>query len=128
MNISKIEVFFDNLLRSTDKVDKLSKNIFYTHLPAAMDRSWKEMILVDIENVEDLGVGMGLINVFIYVKARGDGRKNVTELNKVSSRLNELIASNSDVHYHISRARTYSDYDDARKMDCDVVSLKIMIV
>ena len=122
LNISKIESFFYSLLYK-----KLSSNVFFTSLPPAMNATWKDMILVDID-VSDNNVGEGFVNIFLYSKPMGDSRKNVAQLSLMETKLNELISKSYDEHYHITRLRTYSDYDNARKLFCSIVSLGIKII
>lgn len=122
LNISKIESFFYELFYK-----HLSDNVFFTALPESIKSSWKDIVVVDID-ITDNNVGKGIVNVFLYTKPFGDSRKNVSKLSLMEMKLNELIERSLDEHYHITRYKTYSDYDNSRNLYCSIVSLIIQII
>lgn len=124
MNISKIQSFFDSLLKG-----KLSKNIFYDALPETIKESWTDMVLVDFADSinDDGGYGKGYVNIFMYTKSLASGARNVSALNKMEAKLNEIIASNKHSNYFISRKNTIPDYDEQRKLHCSIVRLILQI-
>lgn len=124
MNISKIETFFDTLLRGT-----VSDNVFFTYLPDAVEESWKEMVLVDCSAMDDWDAfGRGTVLVMIYVPPMPSGRKNVAVMSSVEQRLNSAIDRCADPIYRIRRGETYSDYDAERKMFVNIVTVELVVL
>ena len=125
LNVSNIECFFDELLGG-----KVSENVFYTNLPKVMDKSWKDMVLVDVGSaVEDMNAyGSGIVNIFLYSQPLPVDYKNVPHLSDMEMILNRLIRESNDEHYRISRATTYTDYDEERNLHTNIVSVKLVIV
>lgn len=124
MNISKIETFFDTLLRGT-----VSDNVFFTYLPDAVEESWKEMVLVDCSAMDDWDAfGRGTVLVMIYVPPMPSGRKNVAVMSSVEQRLNSAIDRCGDPAYRIRRGETYSDYDVERKMFVNIITIELVVL
>lgn len=122
INVSNIQVFFNNMLKN-----KLSQNIFFS-MPNSVKETWKDMVFVDI-SVSDLGgYGRGFANIFLYAKSLPNGQENVKALSSLEKKLNEIIDLNKDVHYHIGRTGSYSDFDERRKLSCRIVTTNIKIV
>ena len=124
MNISKIETFFNSLLDN-----KLSDNTFFTFLPPTIKQEWSDIVLVDIPNaIRDLNAyGSGMVLVYLFAKPMSNGVKPVAKLSSMEKKLNEVIASSKDEHYIISRANTYTDYDEQRNMFCNIVEINLVI-
>lgn len=125
MNISKIETFFNSMLGKS-----VSSNVFFTDLPPTIKSEWGNMVVVDCANaIEDMNAyGYGIVNVFLYAKPLSSGRKNVTALSKMEDSLNNCIANSANQTYRIHRANTYTDYDINRKLHCNIVQIKIVII
>ena len=111
INISKIESFLNG------KIDNVvSKNTFVgSKVPdkTAIPTDWKDMVLIDIPNgVRDFeAYGQGTVLVSLFARPMESGRKNVAVLSKMEERLNEVIKSNTDKTYTLSRRLTYTGYD-----------------
>lgn len=125
LNISKIETFlnskFDNVI---------SNNTFVgSKLPdrASIPNEWKDMCLVDIPNgVRDLvAYGKGTVFVYLLARPQESGRKNVPILSQMESKLNEIVASNNDSTYHLSRRLTFTGYD--RDIDWHYNAVEIIV-
>lgn len=125
INISKVETFFDSLLRG-----KVTDNLFFTELPAAIEDSWKEMIVVDCNGIVDWDAyGRGTVLLYVYVPPMASsGIKDVTVFSKIEAKINEAISASSDPVYKIIRNETYSDYDDDKKMFVNIISLTLVIL
>lgn len=111
INISKIETFLN------EKIDNVvSKNTFVgSKVPdkTAIPADWKDMVLIDIPNgVRDFeAYGQGTVLVSLFARPMESGRKNVAVLSKMEESLNEVIKSNTDKTYTLSRRLTYTGYD-----------------
>ena len=111
INISKIESFLNG------KIDNVvSKNTFVgSKVPdkTAIPADWKDIVLIDIPNgVRDFeAYGQGTVLVSLFARPMESGRKNVAVLSKMEERLNEVIKSNTDKTYTLSRRLTYTGYD-----------------
>ena len=111
INISKIETFLN------EKIDNVvSKNTFVgSKVPdkTAIPTDWKDMVLIDIPNgVRDFeAYGQGTVLVSLFARPMESGRKNVAVLSKMEESLNEVIKSNTDKTYTLSRRLTYTGYD-----------------
>jgi hypothetical protein len=125
INISKIETFlnakFDNII---------SNNTFVgSKLPdkTAIPSEWKDMCLIDIPNgIRDYeGYGQGTVIVFLFARPQESGRKNVGVLSKMETKLNEVIASNQDKTYTLSRRLNYTGYD--RDIDWHFNAIELII-
>lgn len=111
INISKIETFLN------EKIDNVvSKNTFVgSKVPdkTAIPADWKDMVLIDIPNgVRDFeAYGQGTVLVSLFARPMESGRKNVAVLSKMEESLNQVIKSNTDNTYTLSRRLTYTGYD-----------------
>lgn len=111
INISKIETFLN------EKIDNVvSKNTFVgSKVPdkTAIPADWKDIVLIDIPNgVRDFeAYGQGTVLVSLFARPMESGRKNVAVLSKMEESLNEVIKSNTDKAYTLSRRLTYTGYD-----------------
>lgn len=111
INISKIETFLN------EKIDNVvSKNTFVgSKVPdkTAIPADWKDMVLIDIPNgVRDFeAYGQGTVLVSLFARPMESGRKNVAVLSKMEESLNQVIKSNTDKTYTLSRRLTYTGYD-----------------
>lgn len=111
INISKIETFLN------EKIDNVvSKNTFVgSKVPdkTAIPADWKDIVLIDIPNgVRDFeAYGQGTVLVSLFARPMESGRKNVAVLSRMEESLNEVIKSNTDKTYTLSRRLTYTGYD-----------------
>ena len=111
INISKIETFLNK------KIDNVvSKNTFVgSKVPdkTAIPADWKDIVLIDIPNgVRDFeAYGQGTVLVSLFARPMESGRKNVAVLSKMEESLNQVIKSNTDKTYTLSRRLTYTGYD-----------------
>lgn len=111
INISKIETFLN------EKIDNVvSKNTFVgSKVPdkTAIPADWKDMVLIDIPNgIRDFeAYGQGTVLVSLFARPMESGRKNVAVLSKMEESLNQVIKSNTDKTYTLSRRLTYTGYD-----------------
>ena len=111
INISKIETFLN------EKIDNVvSKNTFVgSKVPdkTAIPADWKDIVLIDIPNgVRDFeAYGQGTVLVSLFARPMESGRKNVAVLSKMEESLNQVIKSNTDKTYNLSRRLTYTGYD-----------------
>lgn len=111
INISKIETFLN------EKIDNVvSKNTFVgSKVPdkTAIPTDWKDIVLIDIPNgVRDFeAYGQGTVLVSLFARPMESGKKNVAVLSKMEESLNEVIKSNTNKTYTLSRRLTYTGYD-----------------
>lgn len=111
INISKIETFLN------EKIDNVvSKNTFVgSKVPdkTAIPTDWNDIVLIDIPNgVRDFDAfGKGTVLVYLFARPMESGKKNVAVLSKMEESLNEIIKSNTDKTYTLSRRLTYTGYD-----------------
>lgn len=124
LNISKIETFFDTLLRG-----HVSDNVFFTSLPDAVEESWGNIVVVDCSAMADWNAfGRGTVLVMIYAPPMPSGRKNVAVMSSVEQKLNIAIERCNDSVYRIRRGETYSDYDSERKMFVNIVTVDLVVL
>lgn len=111
INISKIETFLN------EKIDNVvSKNTFVgSKVPdkTAIPTDWKDIVLIDIPNgVRDFeAYGQGTVLVSLFARPMESGRKNVAVLSRMEESLNQVIKSNTDKTYTLSRRLTYTGYN-----------------
>lgn len=124
MNISSIETFFDGLLRG-----KLTDNLFFNELPVKVEKGWKEMVVVDCGNPmrDKDAIAEGTVLILLYAKMPVSGVKDVRRLQEMEKTLNELILSNEDEHYHISRRGAYSNYNAVNDIFFNVIQINLLI-
>ena len=111
MNISKIETYLNDII---DNV--VSSNTFFTVLPdpsVVKASDWDDMVLINIpEGIKDFeAYGQGTVLVSLFARPMESGKKNVAVLSKMEESLNEVIKSNTDKTYTLSRRLTYTGYD-----------------
>lgn len=123
MNISKIETYLNSII---DNV--VSNNTFFTTLPDASvitSSDWQDMVLIDIpDGIKDFdAMGQGHVFIGLYARPLESGKKNVTKMSLLETKLNEVISNANDKHYQISRNDVYTTYDTDIKWHCNVVEL-----
>lgn len=107
----------------------ISNNLFIGNMPATVDSSWKNMVLVDVLSINDYGAyAKGSANVFLYAKSvDSHGTKPIKELNKMEIALDKAIESCNDVHYVIDVNYRDSDYDQNRNYYYNVINIEVTI-
>lgn len=123
-SISSVETYFDSLLRG-----KLTDNLFFTEIPAALRRKWKEFAVVDCgSTLHDMDAySQGNVLVLMFAMPNAKGTKNVKVLSDMESRLNRIIKEADDPHYVISKTRSYSDYDAVNDLFYNVVTINLIV-
>lgn len=123
-NVSSIQTFFDKLLRG-----KLTKNLFFDEVPVSFGKDWKDVVVVDCHNpMRDYdAIGMQTVLILLYVKQNPYGVKDVKAMQKLETKLNELIDNNDDPYYHISRKGSYSSYDSVNDIFFNIVQINLII-
>lgn len=126
MNISKVETFLNSIL---DNV--VSQNTFFGYQPTRemIDSSWMDMVFVEIPNgINDYeGYGQGTALVWLYARPLSSGRKNVAQMSKLETNLNEAIKNASHPIYSVSRRATYTDYDANIDWHCNAVEIIVKV-
>lgn len=125
LNISKIETFFDSLLRG-----EVTDNLFFAQPPQAIQEAWKEFIVVDCSGMVDWDAyGQGTVLLFVYIPPLGSsGRKDVASFSAIESKINECIETSSDPVYKVRRRETYADYDEDKNMFVDVIEISLVVL
>lgn len=125
MSVSKVEEYFDSILRG-----RLTKNLFYEQMPTTLGKGWKSFVVVDCGTaIRDYSAyGAGTVRVFLYQAPNASGVKDVAELYRLESTLNEIISESSDEHYVLSRKGFYSGYDAINDMFFNVIQLNLVII
>lgn len=124
LNISKIETFFDSLLRGT-----VTENLFFSELPPAIEEKWTEMVVVDCSAMADWDAyGRGTVLLMLYVPPMSSGRKNVTVFSNVEKKLNDVISASRDDAYRIQRRETYTDYDTERNLFVNIIEINLIVL
>lgn len=124
LNISSIETYLDKIIKG-----KVSKTVFAGTLPNTISDDTKDLVLIDVVNVNDLdGYGKGMVNIFLYAKPTANGRKNVAQLQKMEKAMNVLLESIDNEAYSFTRAYpAQQDYDTALNWHFTIVALNIII-
>lgn len=121
-NISRIEQYFDELLKGMD-------NVFFGTLPTP-NSEWETMVLVDCGNtINDLNAySTGVVLVYLYARPINEVKNNVA-LNELEEQLNERLKTyKSQDGYISSISWKESDYDEEKRLHCVVVALNLLIV
>ena len=72
-------------------------------------------------------IGMQTVLILLYVKQNPYGVKDVKAMQKLETKLNELIDNNDDPYYHISRKGSYSSYDSVNDIFFNIVQINLII-
>lgn len=126
MNISQIERFFSMLLFKKG----ISDNIFLGTLPATLESTWNNMVLIDcgtsIFNYNSHGFGS--VNIFLYARPIGASMtKNVQVLNDMEATLTSVIQSSNDNVYSVKINWHDSGYDSNRNFHYNVINIETII-
>lgn len=127
LNISQIEAYlYDEVFRG-----KLSDNMFVGgSLPDTLSKSVTDMVLIDCgTSIKDLDAyGSGRVRLFLYVKPKTNGMKNVKRMNEMEDAALECINMAEHPHYVISRYDTYTDYDSTHDLHMNVIDINLTII
>lgn len=121
-SVSQIENFFYQLL--TD----VSSHVFVGELPAKLDASWGEMVVVDVNSQSDKGShSLGSVNLLVYTRPKGQYLvKNVAVQNRICNAIEEAIANSDNSHYTMSINWRATDYDSTRNLHCNVINISLI--
>lgn len=126
LNISKVETFLNSIL---DNV--VSKNTFFGYQPTKemIDASWSDMVFIELPNgmTDHEAYGQGTALVWLYARPLSSGRKNVAQMSKLETKLNEAIKNANHPIYSISRRSTYTDYDASINWHCNAVEIIVKV-
>ena len=124
MNISQIESYIYSILK-----DKVSKQVFASTPPDTISGKWEDMCIIDCGTINDYNaLGRGSILIWLYVKPKSNGTKNVLKMSQMEEALNEVLKNSNNNIYRINKLNTFCDYDAERKWHCNIVELNIKIV
>lgn len=126
LNISKVETYLNSIFDGV-----VSENTFFGSIPlkATIPSGWNDMCFIEIPNgIRDKeAFGQGTVLVWLYARPMASGKKNVAALSKMEQIVNNIIASNTNDTYHVSRRMTYTSYDASIDWHCNVVELILKI-
>lgn len=122
LNISSIETFLNSIV---DNV--VSNNTFFTALPDASiihGSDWQDMVLVDFPiGVKDLeAYGKGEVEIVLYARPLESGKKNVTVMAQLESKLDEVINNTHSTSYMLVKDDAHSMYDSDINWHCNVIT------
>lgn len=122
---SRTENFFSMLLTKAG----ISDNLFIGNMPATVDSSWKDILLVDVLSMTDHGsYAKGNANIFLYAKAiDSHGTKPVKRLYAMELALYKAIESANDPHYVIQVNYRDADYDPNRNYYYNVINVNVIV-
>lgn len=124
LDISYIEDFFYTLLNSKE----FGMVYVGSKMPDTLPKNLERLTLVDCGSMKDRhAYGTGIVNIFLFSKSDGNGRKNVPTMAKMEEALRKAIKSNRHPHYIVSRDSGDSDYDSKSDMHCNIVSVNLTI-
>lgn len=124
MSVSKVEEFFDSVLRG-----RLTDNLFFDQMPVALGKDWKSFAIVDCGTaLRDYDAyGAGMVRIYLYTVPLASGVKDVKEMYRLEGIVNEVVAECSDGHYVLTRAGSYSGYDGVNDMFYNIIQLNLII-
>lgn len=107
-NTSMVEEYLYSILNGA-----VSDHTFAGTLPAAIDGSWNDMVLIDCDlPMTDYGpYSSATVYIFLYARPNADGTKNVQLLYQMEDKLCDVLDSISDQHYSVDRLSNGADYD-----------------
>lgn len=126
MNISKIETYLH------DKVfkGKVSDNLFVGRLPDTLDKSWKDIAMIDCgTNIYDRnGYAMGSFLVWLFVKPKANGVKDVKRMSQMELAADDCITTARHQNYVISKRSSKSGYDSTHDLYYTVIDANLTII
>lgn len=122
-SVSYIENFFFQLLSS------VTSHVFVGDLPAKLDASWGEMVVVDVNSQSDKGShSFGSVNLLIYTRPKGQYLvKNVATQSRICNAIEEVIENSDNSHYTMSVNWRATDFDNTRNLHCNVINISLII-
>lgn len=108
-SISSIETFLYGLLKPA-----VSNNVFPSTLPDTIKEEWTEMVLFDcsLPMIDFEAYASGTFYIYLYVKPKSDGTKNVMVMKQLEEKLINAINGSTDDKYRISVYSTNAGYDE----------------
>lgn len=124
VTVSAVEAFFDSLLRN-----RLTDNLFFGEIPAAIRKKWKSFVVVDCANaIRDYDAyGAATVLIYLFSKPNSPGTKDVSAINELESKLTELIDFNDSPHFTTTRRGSYAKYDTINDMFYNVIQIQLII-
>lgn len=127
LNISKIETYLNSIVDGV-----VSGNTFFTALPdkSVIDSSdWSDMVLIDFPmGIKDFDAyGRGEVDIVLYARPFGSGKKNVAKMAELEEKLNEAISNAPITNYALRRDDVHSTYDTDIKWHCNVYTYIIQV-
>jgi hypothetical protein len=127
LNISKIETYLNSII---DNI--VSDNTFFASLPdvsVIQASTWQDMVMIAMpEGIKDFeAYGAGSVFVYLYARPFESGKKNVSKMAQLETKLNDVVEKAKDKNYQISRENVHSTYDDDINWHCNVVELILKV-
>lgn len=93
---------------------QISKVIRIGNLPATLDKTWSDMVLVDVQPVQDYDAYAKCnVNIFLYAKpVDRQNTKPFKRLDEMEDILDSLVNSKWDKHYTLVPNWKSQDYDN----------------
>lgn len=128
LNISKIETYLNSIVDGV-----VSSNTFFTALPdkSVIDSSdWSDIVLIDFPmGIKDFDAyGRGEVDIVLYARPFGSGKKNVAKMAELEEKLNEAISNAPITNYALRRDDVHSIYDTDIKWHCNVYTYIIQVI
>lgn len=122
---SRIENFLNMLLTKA----KISDNLFIGNLPAVINKTWDDMVLIDVLKSTDYDAyADGQANIFLYAKSKDNlSLKPVQALYKMELALDEAIENCQNEHYVIEANWRDNGYSSTTKYYYNVVNITITV-
>lgn len=107
----------------------ISKHVFFGSLPASLDNSWTDMILVDVQAISDYDShAKGSANIFLYAKATDStSKKAVKQLEEMETKLDTILAEYYDSHYSLEINYRDQGYDENTQFYYNIVNIAITV-
>lgn len=123
-DISYIENYVSKMLTKHG----VSDNICVSTPPAALDSSWEDFAVIEVDRQRDLDAyAYGYVNVYLYAKPTGSNlSKNVKRLREMEIALREAVNNYHDANYRSTIWYREQDYDSTRNFHYDVIILKVI--
>ena len=128
LNISKIETYLNSIVDGV-----VSNNTYFTTLPdkSVIDSSdWSDIVLIDFPmGIKDFDAyGRGEVDIVLYARPFGSGKKNVPKMAELEEKLNEAISNAPITNYALRRDDVHSAYDTDIKWHCNVYTYIIQVI
>lgn len=123
--VSLVENFLSMFLTKAN----ISKNIFFGSLPAILNDTWEDMILVDLLPLTDYDAyAQGMVNIFLYARTEDTMNiKPIWKLDEMERMLDEAVGNSHDRNYVLSANWRDQGYDVNRGYYYDFVNYTITV-